>query len=64
MSTASCGTATGTDPRGQRGPETARGVVGGTRAFMRLVLIEHSVFALPFAYISALWAMFRDHAAT
>jgi len=27
------------------------------RAFLRLVMIEHSVFALPFAYISALTAM-------
>jgi 4-hydroxybenzoate polyprenyltransferase len=31
--------------------------VGGTRAFLRLVMIEHSVFALPFAYIAALTAM-------
>ncbi|MFI0724399.1 menaquinone biosynthesis prenyltransferase MqnP [Streptomyces sp. NPDC021224] len=30
------------------------------RAFLRLVMIEHSVFALPFAYIAALTAMFRD----
>jgi 4-hydroxybenzoate polyprenyltransferase len=29
-----------------------------TRAFLRLVMIEHSVFALPFAYIAALTAMF------
>jgi 4-hydroxybenzoate polyprenyltransferase len=28
-----------------------------TRAFLRLVTIEHSVFALPFAYLSALTAM-------
>jgi 4-hydroxybenzoate polyprenyltransferase len=28
------------------------------RAFLRLVMIEHSVFALPFAYIAALTAMF------
>jgi 4-hydroxybenzoate polyprenyltransferase len=32
------------------------------RAFLRLVMIEHSVFALPFAYIAALTAMFRDDA--
>ncbi|WP_435600387.1 menaquinone biosynthesis prenyltransferase MqnP [Streptomyces sp. C10-9-1] len=32
---------------------------GRTRAFLRLVMIEHSVFALPFAYIAALTAMFR-----
>jgi 4-hydroxybenzoate polyprenyltransferase len=30
------------------------------RAFLRLVMIEHSVFALPFAYIAALTAMFLD----
>ncbi|WP_405985144.1 menaquinone biosynthesis prenyltransferase MqnP [Streptomyces sp. NBC_00872] len=30
-----------------------------TRAFLRLVMIEHSVFALPFAYIAALTAMFQ-----
>jgi 4-hydroxybenzoate polyprenyltransferase len=33
-------------------PEPSR-----VRAFLRLVMIEHSVFALPFAYISALTAM-------
>ncbi|MBT2397037.1 menaquinone biosynthesis prenyltransferase MqnP [Streptomyces sp. ISL-100] len=32
--------------------------VGRTKAFLRLVMIEHSVFALPFAYIAALTAMF------
>ncbi|WP_267244972.1 menaquinone biosynthesis prenyltransferase MqnP [Streptomyces sp. PR69] len=32
---------------------------GRTRAFLRLVMIEHSVFALPFAYIASLTAMFR-----
>ncbi|MFE7188930.1 menaquinone biosynthesis prenyltransferase MqnP [Kitasatospora sp. NPDC057541] len=31
---------------------------GKVRAFLRLVMIEHSVFALPFAYIAALTAMF------
>jgi 4-hydroxybenzoate polyprenyltransferase len=30
------------------------------RAFLKLVAIEHSVFALPFAYLSALTAMQRD----
>ncbi len=30
------------------------------RAFLRLVMIEHSVFALPFAYIAALTAMWRE----
>jgi len=34
---------------------------GRTRAFLRLVMIEHSVFALPFAYIAALTAMFRNN---
>ncbi|MEV5936729.1 menaquinone biosynthesis prenyltransferase MqnP [Streptomyces sp. NPDC093250] len=46
---------------------TADGVVepgpasqpGRTRAFLRLVMIEHSVFALPFAYIAALTAMYE-----
>jgi 4-hydroxybenzoate polyprenyltransferase len=37
-----------------REPEAA---VGRVRQFLRLVMIEHSVFALPFAYISALTAM-------
>ncbi|ANW18709.1 menaquinone biosynthesis prenyltransferase MqnP [Streptomyces clavuligerus] len=31
---------------------------GRTRAFLRLVMIEHSVFALPFAYIATLTAMY------
>jgi 4-hydroxybenzoate polyprenyltransferase len=30
------------------------------RRFLRLVMIEHSVFALPFAYIAALTAMWRQ----
>ncbi|MGX1505282.1 UNVERIFIED_CONTAM: 4-hydroxybenzoate polyprenyltransferase [Streptomyces graminofaciens] len=47
---------------------TADGVVGSgpapqptgkAKAFLRLVMIEHSVFALPFAYIAALTAMFQ-----
>ncbi|BCJ26556.1 menaquinone biosynthesis prenyltransferase MqnP [Actinocatenispora sera] len=29
----------------------------GARAFLRLVMIEHSIFALPFAYVAALSAM-------
>lgn len=33
--------------------------VGRVRAFLRLVMIEHSVFALPFAYTAALTAMWR-----
>ncbi|WP_405600888.1 4-hydroxybenzoate octaprenyltransferase [Streptomyces sp. NBC_01410] len=32
---------------------------GRTKSFLRLVMIEHSVFALPFAYIAALTAMFQ-----
>jgi 4-hydroxybenzoate polyprenyltransferase len=32
-------------------------VLDGTRAFLRLVTIEHSVFALPFAFLGALSAM-------
>lgn len=46
---------------------TADGVVGPgpaqptgkVKGFLRLVMIEHSVFALPFAYIAALTAMFE-----
>ncbi|MDT0270373.1 menaquinone biosynthesis prenyltransferase MqnP [Streptomyces sp. DSM 44915] len=33
---------------------------GRVRAFLRLVMIEHSVFALPFGYMAALTAMFLD----
>jgi 4-hydroxybenzoate polyprenyltransferase len=33
---------------------------GRAKAFKNLVLLEHSVFALPFAYVSALTAMFRQ----
>ncbi len=36
---------------------TAAGTGSRVRAFLRLVMIEHSVFALPFAYIAALTAM-------
>ncbi|MEU6330217.1 menaquinone biosynthesis prenyltransferase MqnP [Streptomyces sp. NPDC047049] len=32
---------------------------GRTKAFLRLVMIEHSVFALPFAYIASLTAMYE-----
>ncbi|MFJ2744463.1 menaquinone biosynthesis prenyltransferase MqnP [Streptomyces sp. NPDC087440] len=41
-------------PQPQQGPRP-----GKVRAFLNLVLIEHSVFALPFAYIAALTAMFQ-----
>lgn len=39
-----------------QGPAPSSGKV---KAFLRLVMIEHSVFALPFAYIAALTAMFQ-----
>lgn len=39
----------------QPAPEASR-----VRAFLRLVMIEHSVFALPFAYMASLTAMFLD----
>lgn len=42
--------------QGVLGPEPAQ-PNSRTRAFLRLVMIEHSVFALPFAYIAALTAM-------
>jgi 4-hydroxybenzoate polyprenyltransferase len=57
--TAASAEPTGTTREINAAPEAAQGVVGGAKAFLRLVLIEHSVFALPFAYISALWAMFE-----
>jgi len=46
---------------GNAGPDSHKvpavgGVVGRARAFLRLVAIEHSVFALPFAYLSAVAA--------
>jgi 4-hydroxybenzoate polyprenyltransferase len=34
---------------------------GVVRRFLRLVMIEHSVFALPFAYIAALTAMWQQN---
>ncbi|HEX6969035.1 MAG TPA: menaquinone biosynthesis prenyltransferase MqnP [Micromonosporaceae bacterium] len=37
-------------------PKSARSA-GRVRAFLRLVTIEHSIFALPFAYLAALTAM-------
>ena len=40
------------------GPAAAQGLGGKAKAFKNLVLLEHSVFALPFAYIAALTAMF------
>ncbi|MDT4926559.1 MAG: 4-hydroxybenzoate polyprenyltransferase, partial [Pseudonocardiales bacterium] len=38
-------------------PAAGRGGQHKIRKFLRLVMIEHSVFALPFAYIAALTAM-------
>ncbi|MCJ1679253.1 4-hydroxybenzoate octaprenyltransferase [Streptomyces sp. APSN-46.1] len=43
---------------GVLGPGPAPQASGKVKAFLRLVMIEHSVFALPFAYIAALTAMF------
>jgi len=50
----------GTSTRGHTAGRTADGGPrpGPVRAFLRLVMIEHSVFALPFAYLAALTAMF------
>ncbi|MFF0010812.1 menaquinone biosynthesis prenyltransferase MqnP [Streptomyces sp. NPDC005374] len=41
------------------GPGPAPQPTGKVKGFLRLVMIEHSVFALPFAYIAALTAMFE-----
>lgn len=41
------------------GPGPSPEATNKVRAFLRLVMIEHSVFALPFAYIAALTAMFQ-----
>lgn len=40
-------------------PAPAPRARGGVSAFLRLVMIEHSVFALPFAYIASLTAMYQ-----
>lgn len=40
------------------------GIASKARAFLRLVAIEHSVFALPFAYLAALTAMYRQTSQT
>ncbi|MGW8379331.1 menaquinone biosynthesis prenyltransferase MqnP [Streptomyces sp. ODS28] len=47
-----------TAAEGIAGPEPVN--TGRIKAFLRLVMIEHSVFALPFAYIAALTAMHLD----
>ncbi|MGK5497964.1 menaquinone biosynthesis prenyltransferase MqnP [Streptomyces sp. URMC 125] len=44
---------------GVTGPQPASGA-GRVRAFLRMVMIEHSVFALPFAYMASLTAMLLD----
>ncbi|MEU6058508.1 menaquinone biosynthesis prenyltransferase MqnP [Streptomyces sp. NPDC047097] len=41
------------------GPAPRPQPAGKVKSFLRLVMIEHSVFALPFAYIAALTAMFE-----
>jgi 4-hydroxybenzoate polyprenyltransferase len=46
-------------PAGGGSPAGSVGA-GRVRAFLRLVTIEHSVFALPFAYVAALTAMAPD----
>ncbi|ABK52030.1 4-hydroxybenzoate polyprenyltransferase, putative [Acidothermus cellulolyticus 11B] len=46
----------GTSPRSETPPARRPGRL---RAFLRLVQFEHSVFALPFAYIAALTAMWQ-----
>ncbi|MEU1277864.1 menaquinone biosynthesis prenyltransferase MqnP [Streptomyces sp. NPDC005805] len=40
-------------------PGPAPRPAGKVKGFLRVVMIEHSVFALPFAYIAALTAMFQ-----
>ncbi|WP_375537928.1 menaquinone biosynthesis prenyltransferase MqnP [Streptomyces sp. Amel2xB2] len=57
---AEAGARTETGAQAEAGAPAGRGDggSGGVRAFLRLVMIEHSVFALPFAYIAALSAMF------
>ncbi|MFD9370402.1 menaquinone biosynthesis prenyltransferase MqnP [Streptomyces sp. NPDC060020] len=48
-----------TTAEGVLGPGPAPEAGNKVTAFLRLVMIEHSVFALPFAYIAALTAMFQ-----
>jgi 4-hydroxybenzoate polyprenyltransferase len=43
-----------------RHPSSAQPKSRRIKKFLRLVMIEHSVFALPFAYIAALTAMWRQ----
>jgi len=37
-------------------PSPPQGVLAGVRAYLRMIKIEHSIFALPFAFVSALIA--------
>jgi 4-hydroxybenzoate polyprenyltransferase len=41
-------------------PEVEEVPVSSVKAFLRLVMIEHSVFALPFAYLAVLYASYDD----
>ncbi|AZK95820.1 MULTISPECIES: menaquinone biosynthesis prenyltransferase MqnP [Streptomyces] len=51
---------TAADPAVGAGAGAAGPAGGGkVKAFLRLVMIEHSVFALPFAYIASLTAMYQ-----
>ena len=43
-----------------RNPVSGRRNSHKVKKFLRLVMIEHSIFALPFAYIAALTAMWHD----
>ncbi|MFE1781166.1 menaquinone biosynthesis prenyltransferase MqnP [Streptomyces sp. NPDC059506] len=59
------GTGTGAAPGTAPGAASGTGAAPGTgpargkvKGFLRVVMIEHSVFALPFAYIASLTAMF------
>ncbi len=47
--------------RAGRAAQSRRTTRQGRGRFLRLVAIEHSVFALPFAYLAALTAMTRRH---
>lgn len=44
---------------GRPGPGPGLARRGPARAFLRLVMIEHSVFALPFAYLAVLYASYQ-----
>ncbi len=42
------------------GPAFGVPATNPAKAFLRLVMIEHSIFALPFAYLAALYASFHE----